>query len=262
MILNNANGVADTVGNPIANFKRQEFFMNDKEYTGGVVIEGKVASRLDNFWYHYKWHTLITLFFVIVLTVCTVQMCTNQRSDVLVMYAGSEQLDDNEQKNIVKILEHLAENDEISVGITAYNLLSEDEIRALEAETDEDGKSLFVNRSFYTEQYQVYHSYLMTGESSVMIVSEWLYRELESADRLRPVSELTDGVDEDARIGECGILLEKTDLYEKYDALKALPEDSVVCLVKPNFGMGKNSKEKNYKRDEALFVAIAEFETE
>ena len=236
--------------------------MNDKEYTGGIVVEGKTASRLDNFWYHYKWHTLITLFFVIVFAVCTLQMCTNQRSDVLVMYAGSEQLDDNEQKNIVKILGQLVEEDEISVGITAYNVLSEDEIRELEAETDEDGKPLFVNRSFYTEQYQVYHSYLMTGESSVMIVSEWLYRELESADRLRPVSELTDSVCEDALVGECGIALAKTDLYAKYDTLKSLPEDSVICIVKPNFGMGRNSKEKNYKRDEALFVAVAEFEAE
>lgn len=236
--------------------------MNDKEYTGGIVVEGKTASRLDNFWYHYKWHTLITLFFVIVFVVCSVQMCTTKRSDTLVMYAGSEQLDDNEQKNIVKIFEHLAQDEGTSVGITAYNVLSEDEIRELEAETDEDGKPLFVNRSFYTEQYQVYHSYLMTGESSVMILSEWLYRELETAGRLRPISELTDSVDAEALVGECGIALAKTDLYEKYDALKSLPEDSVICLVKPNFGMGKNSKEKNYKRDEALFVAIAEFEVE
>ena len=50
---------------------------------------GSIAAKLDNFWYHYKWHTIITLFVVIVITVCAVQCAGNTDYDIQVLYAGN-----------------------------------------------------------------------------------------------------------------------------------------------------------------------------
>ncbi len=41
-----------------------------------------VKNKLDNYWYHYKWHTLIGLFFVITVLVCTVQCATKEKPDI------------------------------------------------------------------------------------------------------------------------------------------------------------------------------------
>lgn len=49
---------------------------------------GRTASALENFWYHYKWHTLIALFLVVAFTVCTVQMCQRKSYDIYILYAG------------------------------------------------------------------------------------------------------------------------------------------------------------------------------
>lgn len=234
--------------------------MNEKEYTEGIEVQSPMLKKLDNFWYHYKWHTLITLFFLIVFTVCTVQMCTQKTNDMLVMYSGPEALDQSERDNITKVLEHLVEEEGYAIGINAYNVLSEDEIRALEAETDADGKPLFVNRAFYTDEYKNYGTYTGTGESSIMLLSPWLYESLYKNDRLRNISDLTDGVSEDALVNECGIVLGKTDIYAKYEALQVLPEDTVICFARPNWGMGKNSKAKHYAKEETLFCAIVEYE--
>lgn len=234
--------------------------MNEKEYTGGIEVQSPALKKLDNFWYHYKWHTIFIAFFVIVFAVCTLQMCTQKKSDVLVLYAGPESLDQTERDNITNLLGHFASEDGLTVGVTAYNVLSDDEVKALEAETDEDGKPLFVNRSFYTEEYKTYGNYRMTGESSIMLLSPWLYEELAGGDRLRKISSVTDAVSEDALVGEYGVLLGKTDLYEKYEVLRNLPEDTVICFAQPNWGMGKNSKEKHYAKEEALLRAILEYE--
>ena len=234
--------------------------MNDKEYTGGIEVQSPALKKLDNFWYHYKWHTLAIAFFVIVFAVCTLQMCTKENNDMLVLYAGPEALDQSEIDNITSVFEHIMSEEGYAVGITAYNVLSEDEIKALEAETDEEGKPRFVNRAFYTEEYKNYGNYRMTGESSIMLLTPWLYEELAANDRLRPISELADAIREDALVGEYGVELGKTDLYEKYEVLKCLPEDTVICLAQPNWGMGKNSREKHYAKEEALFCAILAYE--
>ena len=232
--------------------------MNEKEYTEGIQVQSKALKWLDNFWYHYKWSTLITLFFVIVATVCTVQMCTSAPSDILVMYAGSESLDERERSNITKVFEYLVEDSEHSVGINSYNILSEDEIKEMSAETDENGDPVFVNRAFYTQEHQTYETYLGTGESSVMMLSPWAYEEI-AVEALRPVSELTDNVPEEALVGEYGIALGKLDIYKKYEALQVLPEDTVICLRRPNGLWGKNSNEKNYAQEDELFCAIVEY---
>jgi len=235
--------------------------MNEKEYTEGIVVKSKAAKRIENFWYHYKWHTLIIAFFVIVFTVCTVQMCTKEEFDITFVYAGSESLDARERENIINVFEYLTEEEGYSIGLTSYNVLSENEIKDMAAETDEDGEPVFVNRSFYNEEYQVYSKYLMTGESSVMLLSPFLYEELASADRLRSVDELTDSFDSAALVGDFCIELGKTDLYAKYEALQALPEDTVICLMKP-YVAGKSSKEKHYVKEENLFLAIVEYKAD
>ena len=235
--------------------------MNEKEYTEGIEVQSRSLKKLDNFWYHYKWHVLFTLFFVIVFVICTVQMCTQKADDMLVLYSGSESLDGTERENIESVFKYLTYEEGYSVGITAYNVLSEDEIKALEAETDDDGKPVFVDRSFFVTEYDMYSKYLMTGESSVMLLSPWLYEGLASTDRLREISSVADNLDEDALVGEYGIELGKTDIYAKYEALQILPEDTVICFARANYGVGKNSRKKHYAKEEELFRAIVEFES-
>ncbi len=59
----------------------------EEKYEGGEIVS-PFMKKLDNFWYHYKWHSLIALFFVLVITVCSVQMCTREEYDIHILYAG------------------------------------------------------------------------------------------------------------------------------------------------------------------------------
>ena len=61
----------------------------EEKYEGSEIVS-PFMKKLDNFWYHYKWHSLIALFFVLVITVCSVQMCTREEYDIHILYAGPD----------------------------------------------------------------------------------------------------------------------------------------------------------------------------
>ena len=48
----------------------------------------KILKWLDNFWYHYKWHTIIGAVFAVFLAVCIGQMASKDKIDSYIMYAG------------------------------------------------------------------------------------------------------------------------------------------------------------------------------
>ena len=59
----------------------------DNSHSGGGV-SGGTAAKLENFWYHYKWHTIAAIFALFVIIVCTVQCASNTKYDIQILYAG------------------------------------------------------------------------------------------------------------------------------------------------------------------------------
>ena len=235
---------------------------NEKEYTEGIAVRGGFLGWLDNYWYHYKWQTLIVGFFLIVAIICTVQMCSSDEDDLVVLYAGRNQLSASEAENVCSVLEAVCPKDfdgngKISIALSPYNVLSEEQMRELAAQTDAAGNSTYVDRGYYSEQYDTYYSYLMTGESSVLLVDPWLYESLAAGDRLASLSDAL-GYTPESAYGEYGIRLGDMAIYEQYSVMQLLPEDTVVCLLKP-YVAGKSSKEKYYAREEDMFEAIITF---
>ena len=71
---------------------------------------------------------------------------------------------------------------------------------------------------------------------------------------------LTDvlGTMPESTVGECGVRLGDTQLYRYYDALKVLPEDTVVCILTP-YIFGATSDEDFYAQNVEMFRAMIEF---
>ena len=78
--------------------KKQEVFMSEEQKMspqGEVSLFGnsRFGKWFDNFWYHYKWQTLIALFLVVTLTVCVVQCAMRPDTpDTYICYAGAKDL--------------------------------------------------------------------------------------------------------------------------------------------------------------------------
>ena len=241
----------------------KEFKNQDKEYTEGISIpKGKFLKWLDNYWYHYKWVTIGVAFFVTVITVCTLQMCSQSADDLIVVYAGRNTLSAEEQNNVSKVMESLAprdfdENGETVISLNAFGILSEEQVEEQRAQTDADGKSTYVDNGYNSKQFETYSNYIMTGESSVLLLDPWLYESLVSAGRLKSLEDALGYVPESA-YGEYGVRLGDTELYSSYSVMRLLHEDTVICLLQP-YVAGNSSKEEYYARELEMFEALVSY---
>lgn len=234
----------------------------EKKLSGEIVLEGRFAKWFDNFWYHYKWVTIGISAFLIVLIVCIAQSCSREKSDMMIVYAGPQSISVSEQKQLGDLLsnflpEDFDKNGESVASLAMYQIFSEEQIKLIESKKDEDGKPLRVDREHNTNQYSTYSSYLQTGESSIYLLDPWLYKEMLQGGGLSPLSEVFSEIPKGA-IDEYGIRLGDTDLYENYDVLKFLPEDTVLCLMQP-LVMGKSSKQKAYEFEVETFRALVNY---
>jgi len=239
----------------------EDIMKDEKKLSGDISIKKTPASAwFENFWYHYKWMTIGIVFAVAVVLICTLQMCSKESEDAFLVYAGPEYLNAESKQNIADGFEAVLPSDlngdgEKLVILNSYMIYSEEQVKEIEADT-----TGYVDRSFNTQEYEAYGKYLLTGESAVFLLEPWLYESLAEADRLKPIDEVCDKTPKGA-IDEYGVRLGDTDAYMEYDVLKALPADTVVCIMKP-YVMGNTSKEKNYNKEKEVFKAIVEYESE
>ena len=235
----------------------------DKEKTEGISVEdSKFLKWLDNYWYHYKWMTIGIAFALIVFLICTLQICSRENEDITLLYAGPCLMSSDERQNVNSAFNAILPKDydgsgEKKVTITSYLIYSREQIKEITAETDEYGVHGIVDTNYNSNQYNTYSNYLLTGESSVLLLDPWLYEALRDNGEnvLMNLSEAFENIPE-ACVDGYGIRLGDTDIYNEYAVLKALPEDTVICLMRPLIS-GRSAKEANYIIEKEMFAALA-----
>lgn len=233
--------------------------MEEKKEERQIVLQGGFASWFENFWYHYKWHTIGVLAALIILLVCTLQTCSQEKEDIVILYAGPVCLSATENQELARMMDGVLPSDYDGNGdrhaaLSLYQIYSEAQIKEITAETDSEGIPGYVDRSRNSDQYSVYNNYLKTGESSVLLLDPWLYEQLKNEDRLRPLSEVCAQAPKGA-FDDYGVRLGDTALYQTYDIYKVLPEDTVVCLMRP-YVIGRSSNEEAYQFEIDTFLIL------
>ena len=238
--------------------------MKDKYTESDIHVKNKFIEKLDNFWFYYKIHVLVAVFVVFVLTVCFVQSCSKEESDVTVLYTGPYLYSSTELEGVREELNAAMPSDFDGNGkkytdIVTYQVMSEEQILEYEAYLKQDNPKATIDRTYFTTQMQTYNNFVLTGECGVFLLDSHLYEKLISLDKehivLRPLSEVFAEIP-DRAIGKYGIKFSETELYKNSENLSKLPEDTVLCLTQP-FVMGKSGNQKLYNRMTQMFVAMA-----
>ena len=180
-----------------------------------TTVTGGFSKKAENFWYHYKWHTIVAIFVLIVTIICTVQMCSRTDYDVYVLYAGGKSFnksaDGNDYATITDALrivsEDFDENGENSPLFQSYLFPTDKEYKdkyselGLESLITSDKES-FVNAMTGSKEY-----YLCFLSPEIFAMYD---RELESGGS--PLITLTDYAAEDVLTESGrGIKLSETD---------------------------------------------------
>lgn len=232
-----------------------------KEYTEGIsVSESKFLTWLDNYWYHYKWVTLVAAFFLIVAIVCIAQSCSKTPSDVKITYAGPVSLTGEQELAIQSAVsrelpDSFSDKSKAQVEILNYYILSKEQIEKAQKETDASGYKVYIDTYFISSEQDTFESQLMTGTSNVLLLDPSIFESLggmAESERLMPLDQIL-GETPDGSVSRFGIRLGDTELYKNNPQLKVLPADTILCLHVKIL----NQKQKYYDKDVEAFKALA-----
>ncbi len=215
---------------------------------GMKIKKGRFGLWFENFWYHYKWHTIITVFVIFVVTICTVQMCSKEEYDVHIIYAGSENVRGKKAENDLSMYEMLSkslneaaedfdENGEISSSFEPLYMLTAEEISAAEkeiADLKEKGEGSYtLNYVQLSENEKTFRDRTMYSDTYVFLISESLYKKYQTTEYDVPLFVSIEGLVEEGVEVEffdsAAVYLHSTE-FGKLPGLCDLPEDTLIAL--------------------------------
>lgn len=214
----------------------------------------------ENFWYHYKWPTLIIAFFAVFFLIAIAQMGTKNAYDAHLLYAGPTYLDGEVVADILTSVDKAADQ--------AYDITENP------ADHDDDGTiNCDFNKIVYVptmtaEEYKENDIYfngvenlnargqfdnlIMIGEYVVLMIDKSLYDETVATGAFCRLSDILDTVPENA-YDECGILLADLPICVE-NGFRQLPDDTVLCCRTKSYVNNFNKK----VQEEALYDAQVE----
>ncbi len=230
----------------------------EERIDGEVKIKLPASEKLSNFWYHYKWHTIVVAFVLVVAIVLTAQFCTREKYDIYILYAGdraiSNSSSDGDVPERVKFLNSFGSiisdfdgDGRVNVGFKSLYAPDEEELARLEAEGKDTADNLRYNDSKTLDS-------LIAGSDYYLLFLDYAVFErlAQSSNMISPIDSYLDGYSgRVARVGaSSGVYLADTKFYE-YEGIRDLPSDTVICIKYPTAFASDAEKEKH---EEALEV--------
>lgn len=245
--------------------------MNDSEKIENAPDPKKQSAFflwLENIWYHYKWRILLVLFLLIVVIFSVAQCSSREKYDLVVTLAVGDPLSETTQNAFRNTLESVMPSDfdgngTKTVALTPYSIYTEEELRAMYTYFDEEKQENRVDLSTYNgaknynlDRFENLSTYLMTGDCAVWFVSPYVYEQTGMRHLSVSLAEIFGEVPSGA-YDDCAIRLADTDLYRYYDAVKALPDDTLIVLT--HVVIGETAKESVFADCRAMFEALVGF---
>lgn len=222
--------------------------MKDEKY---IATDPRFSAKWENFWYHYKWHTIVSLFLVFVVLFLGLQTCQKQQYGYFMLYAGPKSLSTADTMKMADFVEQTAETAGLEKGKQAsfsYLFIN------LDPNSGTGGTT--------AQNLQVFDDDIMTGKSTLLLVSPALYaRLIESNGGIVVLDQyLPKGVEgiEFADDSHRGIVLSSLGLYEQ-EGFSSLPADTVLCLRSPvSLGnlFNPDKAQREFVKYETLFSAL------
>ena len=208
---------------------------------------------LDNYWYHYKWMTIIILFFTIALSVCLVQCSQKDEYDMYALYAGPCHIGGSESTQLRDAINDFMEADKQNVCLNNFVYVSsskKDEYKEGDA---------YVNEGINMQQTSDFFDFLYTASFNMLIVDSELYSLIRKDEILTPISEISEIMTDSSSDGY-SVRLYDTTLPDKYSIFAKMPEDTLLCFRKNVLmqNLASNKSVQFYEYQKSIFKKIIE----
>ena len=206
------------------------------DYDDTPVKDESLSGRADNFWYHHKWKVIIVSVILVIAAVGIYQIIARagDKTDLSVMYAGPANIHSEDAEKLKEALGEILSADldgdgQKKVYLFSFNYLNEKQAAYLIDEAKKKGYESSFDVSRNRQMYRDYSDLVFTGECGVMFLDYSLFESLRDAGGLEKLDAALGYVPEKSFDGY-GVRICDTAAWERYPALRAMPEDTVLCL--------------------------------
>lgn len=220
---------------------------------------------IENFWYHYKWHTIVGLFVAILATTMIVQLVQREKYDIRIVYAGDFIIEEGDGENAVLLSDFPEAMDNISKAFEGFikddlngdgkkNAITHGEYllspeREAELRKQAQDKSIETNQQWQfnysssdrTESSENVGVLISTGEAIICIMDSYSYQTFGADGAFARLEDVL-GYLPDSAIDECAVRLKDTAFGKHFEkTFECLPEDTVLCIrKKATVGVGRD----------------------
>lgn len=229
----------------------------------------KIYKWIDNYWYHYKWHTLIALFFITFLTVTIWQLAVKTDEDVMILYAGPYYPTGNESLDITNSFKSVMREDfngdgKKFVDMVILQLMTDEQLAAEIARANELGSISLYNQSTLNENRNKFTTQIFAGETVICLIDPSWYNNVYESGGFITFEEVL-GYKPDNMIDDCSMYLFDTQFGQYFTALNVFPKDTIICVRRMSTVSAFKNKDKEiirYNNQLDMFRDIINFKIE
>lgn len=225
----------------------------------------KIRKWLENYWYHYKWTTIVVAFLLVVLGIGIFQMATKEEYDLNILYTGPAMLTAEQKRDLSTAFTSVMSGDfnedgVESVLINDITILSDEQIAEKEAEAKAESDSLYYDYKNREDAISRVSTLITTGETVICLMDEYMYKKYASQDAFLPLEDAL-GAKPEYALDDCSVYLSDTPFGQYFSACMALPADTILCIRKPSVisGGNKEKAEAHYNFARETFKELFEF---
>ena len=238
---------------------------------GPVSGVRRFFAFVENFWYHHKFGTCVTVFLVIVLLICGLQMCGKNSYDVHILYSGPW-FDCAGSSRVAAIesafRQFMDDYNGDGQKVVAYRpiwIMNEAQIQELrEKYKDNPEEAPYVNTTLLAQNSDLLNSELMTGETVICLLDPSIFYSLYKEGWMVDISSFVPAEDIPENPYEnYGVFLKDTAFGEYFSGISEMPEDTVLCFRRTSMltdVWSPDESDKVTKYCEELFRRILAFD--
>ena len=211
------------------------------------------SERIEYFWYHYKWQTVIGVFFAVTFAICFTQCARNSEPDAMIMYAGNYAVPDDYKATALESIMSKDYNGDGEKRADVFQLV----LNIVE----KGGEYEYYDAVGQNEELQRLEIEFYTGQSVIYILHPFIYEQYKNI--MAPISEVLGDSElpEGALYDDKALRLSALPAYAE-TTLGFYPEECVLCIrnmrTEDNL-VSKKDDEEYYGANRGFFGEIVGF---
>ena len=226
----------------------------------------KILKWLDNYWYHYKWQTIVGGLFLIFLIISVTQCAMKTDADITLLYGGPAALTANDTRDLTNVFNLIMPKDFNGDGkksselINIY-LLTNEQLDQLQQEAKANNDILLYNSKELSNNRTQFSTQIFAGEAVIVLIDPQWYTDIRDSGGFVKLTDVL-GYQPEYAQDAYSVQLHDTDFAKYFEIFSVLPEDTLIAVRGPSTSVGfksKTNEEKRYQNQLEMFRAIMNF---